>query len=459
MNEFVAIAAVMVAISLIVVLPPLLRGRAAGRVDRVRTNLAILKDQLAELERDRAAGQLAEDRYAEIRAELERRAIEETTTDAAAPAAAASARRGAPRWAAALAVALLLPVVAGFGYWRFGDAGAFNPLIAQSPAGGDDAHGLTPERIAGMIGSLEERLKREPDNVNGWATLARTYYSQRRFAEATRAYAKLAELVPDNADILADYADALAMERGRRIAGEPLALVNKALALDPTQWKALAMAGTEAFDRKDYPGAVAYWEKLRASLPAEAPIAQQIGASIAEARQLGGMPPAPLAQGEAKAALPRDHPPIAAAPSGGPGSVAGKAAPSPGTAAAGKAAPGAAAAGASTVGGTVALGADLKGKVAPGDRVFIFARPAQGSRMPLALTSLQVKDLPARFNLDDSMAMAPGMTLSSVAEVIVGARVSRSGQPMPQAGDLEGLSQPVKPGARDVTIVIDRVVP
>jgi cytochrome c-type biogenesis protein CcmH len=107
------------------------------------------------------------------------------------------------------------------------------------------------------------------------------------------------------------------------------------------------------------------------------------------------------------------------------------------------------------VGGTVTLSADLRAKVAPEDSVIIFARPADGSRMPLALTRVQAKDLPKTFSLDDSMAMSPEMTLSKFGEVVVGARVSKSGSPMPQKGDLEGLSKPVKVGRGDVAVTID----
>jgi cytochrome c-type biogenesis protein CcmH len=316
----------------------------------------------------------------------------------------------------------------------------------------DDGHAMAPEQIEKMLGALKERLAREPDNANGWATLARTYYSMGRFGEAADAYGKLVKLVPDNADILADYADSLAMARGRQLAGEPMALIAKALKLDPTQWKALAMAGTEAFERRDFQAAVDYWERLQTTLPPDAPIAQQIARSIADARVAGKMPPAPVAQNTApgSAGLPPDHPPRVSRAPGAAASEAGKGgAPAP-----------AAAAGKASVGGTIEIGGDLKGKAGPNDRVFIFARPADGSRMPLALTSVQVKDLPARFTLDETMAMSPNLTLANATtEVVIGARVSKSGSPMPNPGDLEGLSRPVKVGARDVNVRIDRVLP
>ena len=111
-----------------------------------------------------------------------------------------------------------------------------------------------------------------------------------------------------------------------------------------------------------------------------------------------------------------------------------------------------------SVGGTIQLADAIRAKAAPTDTVFIFARPAEGSRMPLALTSMKVSELPAKFTLDDSMAPSE-MKLSTAASVIVGARISKTGRPMPASGDLEGLSKPVAVGSKDVAITIDRVLP
>jgi cytochrome c-type biogenesis protein CcmH len=249
--------------------------------------------------------------------------------------------------------------------------------------------------------------------------------------------------VPDNADLLADYADALAMSQGRDLSGRPMELVQAALKVDPNQWKALAMAGTAAFDRKDYKGAVAYWERLRDSQEPDSPIVKSIASSIDEARRLGGMPPGVAAASAPQKAAPGS--PMAAAPKAeAPKSEAGK---------------GATAATVTTVGGTVNLSDAIKAKVAPTDTVFIFARAAEGSRMPLALTQVKVSELPARFTLDDTMAMSKDMKLSSVPMIVVGARVSKSGRPMPSSGDLEGLSKPVAVGTKDVAVTIDRVLP
>jgi len=286
MITFIALAIALVALAMAFVLLPLLRNRAGGDIDRASANLGILKDQLAELENDHRRGSVSDAHYAEAKAELERRVLEEV--QAGQPAAGVR-HKGAVQ-AAAVTLALVLPIGSALIYARLGDPQAFGSARVQAA---DYGHAMAREQIEKMLGSLKERLAREPDNANGWATLARTYYSMGRFGEAADAYGKLVKLVPDNADILADYADSLAMARGRQLAGEPMALIAKALKLDPTQWKALAMAGTEAFERRDFQAAVDYWERLQTTLPPDAPIAQQIARSIADARVAGKMPPAP----------------------------------------------------------------------------------------------------------------------------------------------------------------------
>ncbi len=441
MTEFTLIAVVMTVIGLGWLLLPMLRSRRRGDIDRKRVNIGVLRDQLRELDADHQRGTVLPEQYTELRAELERRLIDETQAIEADAPVAAGASRGVKTSAAVVAVAL--PILAGVLYWRLGDYSALQ--IDQMVGQVNPDHGMSNQQITDLTKALEDRLAREPENPMGWATLARTYYSQRDFDKAARAYGKLADLVPQDAAVLADYADALAMTQGRKIEGRPLELVNKALAIEPTQWKALAMAGTAAFGRKDYKGAVTYWETLARTLPADSPMVAQIGNSIAEARQLGGMKPAQ------PGAL---VPPVAQAGAGKSAGAKGDT----GKSNAGKADAGKAAAAAS-VSGTVNLSPELRAKVAPTDAVFIFARPAEGPRMPLALTQVQVKDLPARFSLDDSMAMSPNFRLSGYEQVIVGARVSKTGRPMPAPGDLEGLSAAIKVGSGNVAVTIDKVLP
>jgi cytochrome c-type biogenesis protein CcmH len=220
-------------------------------------------------------------------------------------------------------------------------------------------------------------------------------------------------------------------------------LVQRALSIDPNQVKALALAGSEAFDRKDYGTAIGYWERAVKAGPPDPQFAQQVQAALTEARQLAGGGAAAAAPGgmaSAAAAEPPAAPPASAAS---------------GMASGGGAAP----PGGATVKGRVELAAALAAKAAPTDTLFVFARAAQGPRMPLALIKRSVKDLPLEFALDDSMAMMPNLKLSNFSSVVIGARVSKAGDAMPASGDLQGFSAPVKVGSSGVDVRIDQVVP
>lgn len=160
------------------------------------------------------------------------------------------------------------------------------PGSAPAPAGPRSAQATgAPEDAEEMAMRLAARLEREPQDANGWRTLARTWYVMARFPEAVAAYEKLAALGPLDADVLADYADATAMAQGSELTGAPMELVHRALALNPAQWKALSIAATDAFRRNDTPAAIAYWERALAAVPADSPMAESIRASLAEARR------------------------------------------------------------------------------------------------------------------------------------------------------------------------------
>jgi len=219
----------------------------------------------------------------------------------------------------------------------------------------------------------------------------------------------------------------LAMAQGRKLSGKPAELAARALTIDPNHKKALALAGTAALEANDLGGAIGYYRRLLAQLPEGSDDAKQITAIIAkvESAKSGGkgLPPS--------APAPERAPPPALASPGSNAAITGR----------------------------VEISAALAPKVAVTDTVFIFARAVEGSRMPLAILRIPAKELPKDFQLDDNMGMASGAKLSETPTVIVEARISKSGNAMPQAGDLSGRSGPVKPGASGVKVTIDQVVP
>ncbi len=390
MTLFWTLSALLAAGALALLLRPLLLRRMGGGVSSSAATVSIYRDQLRELDADSAADILAPEHYERARRELEARLLQ----DVEDPAAAVKARSGLR---VVVAVGAAIPVFAVALYLVTGNLRA---LDAQR------AHEVTAQRIEAMVERLAARLRQNPDDTDGWKLLGRSYLALGRPADAVNAYAKAAAQAPRDPQLLADFADALAMTHGRSLLGEPEKLVLRALEIDPGNLKALALAGTAAYDRKDYTAAAAYWQRMIPLVAPDSEDARAIRANIDEARALAG-------QGDAK-------------PTG--------------------------------LRGVVHLAPKLKEKIAPDDTVFIFARAASGPPMPLAVMRARARDLPVSFALDDSMAMAPSLRLSGFARVVIGARVSKSASAAPQPGDLQGASAPVANDAAGVTVVIDTVV-
>src|SRR5262245_61418233 len=401
MTLFVVVGVLLVAGALLFVVPPLVRRATRASASRDDVNTAVYRDQLRELDADLRAGTLASDQGDKARAEIEARLI--------ADLGSSEARTGSPRnaLATALALGLAVPICALLVYLSVGNPGMLAPQADQ----GAGPHGMSAQQFEALVERLATRMKERPDDAEGWMMLGRSYAVMGRFREASAAYARAAALVPDDALLLADYADALAMAQGRTLQGEPEKILKRALAADPNNLKALLLAGTAAFDRNDRAGAVRLWQRALLLLPEGSDAAEGVRASIAEA---GGS--------TAKTQIAK------------PAQAGGR------------------------VSGVVKLDPKLAAKVAPDDTVFIFARAAEGPRMPLAILRRQGRDLPLSFSLDDSMAMAPQMKLSAFPLVIVGAHVSKNANATASPGDLQGLSATVRVGATDVAVTIDSEV-
>lgn len=425
MTLFIALSIALTLLSLVLLTRPLWRRAAPAVADAAGQ----ARQQLQQLEALRASGALDDAAFAQARERIERQ------LGAAVVAPADGTQRPMPRGlVAGLAVFVLVVVAAG--YVGIGAPVALDPaaVAAQAPQGG--GHSVTMEQIEGMAEKLAVRLKEQPDDPEGWAMLGRSYAVLGKHDKAVPAFKQAMTLRPGDAVLIADYADALAVMNGRSLEGEPSALIEQALKVDPNNLKALSLAGTAAFYRRDYALALRHWEKMTTIDPSS-PFVQQIQGGIDEARKLmagnGAAPaapsasPAPPAQ-VAQAAQATTQTPAAAGASG------------------------------AAVSGVVSLAPALAAKADPQDTVFVFARATEGPRMPLAILRKQVKDLPISFTLDDSMAMTPAAKLSSARQVVIGARISKRGDATAQPGDLQGLSAPVAPGASGLKVEISQVV-
>jgi cytochrome c-type biogenesis protein CcmH len=426
---FWLIVSTMTVLVLGLLLWPLLKRTVAVTGEQEKT-LSIYRQQFAELGQDRANGVLTDELYEQARRELERRLLEETGSTEPTPKIARQQMLGRP---VALALAIIVPTASGLLYWQLG-----NPLAMTEPpasslsaqAGGEDgspfADGLGP-----LVERLKQKMEQNPNDGTGWALLARSYMGMGRHAEAALAYENATKLIPDDAQLLADYADAMGVLHGRKLEGRPEALIQQALKIDPRNVKALMLAGTVAFNRNNFARAAKDWELARANLPADVDpeMTQQLVAAIEEAKShLSG------GQGMVSANTEYTEPVAPVQPAKQAGQPR-------------------------AIRGTVTMSPSLASKGSATDTLFVFAREMSGPPMPVAIVRATKRDLPFTFQLDDSTSPMPSRKLSSAGPVVIVARLSKSGQAMPQSGDLEGTSQPIQSGVDGITVVIDHERP
>jgi cytochrome c-type biogenesis protein CcmH len=378
---------------------------------RVNPRVETLRRQLRDLKALHDDGSLAAEAHDRARAPLERELVDLVTggADVAGP--------GTPRPSTALSLGLFAAVLAlavgGYSVTGSPEHAGHRPssVSSTSTISTDSPDPVTDQQVAELVEQVAQRVKERPDDATGWALLARAYSAMGRQSDAIPAFQRALSLAPQDASLMADFADALAAQNNGQFDPESLALIEQALTLEPGNIKALALAGSAAYDRRDYATAVRLWSQIETALPADSPMLPQLRSSIAQARQLGGVPEVAAATAD-------------------PAAVSGR----------------------------ITLAPELQARTSPGDTVFIVARAAEGPRMPLAVLRKRVSDLPLDFKLDDSMAMAPNARISDHPRVIVSARISKSGQAAPAAGDLAGQSEAVVPGADNVAVRISEVV-
>lgn len=416
-------AVVCVLIALAFVLPALMRARAGtGKAARRDVNIAVYRDQMREMEADRANGLLSEAQYQIAKLELEARLADDALTldETPVPVRVGSRRLG-------YTLGAVLPVAAfGLYFWlgnptsliAIADAqpGAAHPAMASAPG----EHDFTK-----MIQQVEEKTKANPNDGEAWSMLAKTFAAMERWPGALRAYEKAIKLLPQEASVLSGYAEALAVANNRVLTGKPMELIQKALEIDPEDMKGLELAGINAYQEQDFAQASYFFKRLHKVLPPESPYAQDILAAQKETER--------LAQAGMTGLDNLVNPPPA---NDKTASIAA----------------------AATIKGSIEIAPALKSRLAATDVLFLFARPGQ-SGPPVAAIRTSANKLPLEFELNDSMAMNPGNTLTQHKQVVLVARVSKSGNPMAQAGDFEGKVSGVKVGSKGVKLVIDQVVP
>lgn len=405
MTLFLICAALMLAAALGFVLPPLLR---------VAQPNAFTRKQLKALDDARTAGVLNDDEY-----EAKREALSATLAGVTTQFAP---RPRSTRFAT-IAIALLLPAAAILLYRYVGNPNALDPAALVAPAD----HGADMEQA---IAGLASKLQQDPNDAQGWTLLGRAYEATQRFAQARDALAHAHTLAADNADITVAYAEALALSTpSRRIEGEPRTLLEGVLKSNPDNERGLWLFGISDYQRGHYDEAIATWQHLLAVLPKDSDIVATVQHEIAQAE----------AERDGRTSSPAGD---SASPSAADVAAAEAPASTP------------------RLQVEVALDAKLRDRLAPDDVLFVYAKAAHGPPMPLAIQRLPANKLPASVTLTEAMGMLPNMKLSQFPQVIVGARISRSGNATPQSGDLQTVSAPLPVStSAPIKLTIDQVVP
>jgi cytochrome c-type biogenesis protein CcmH len=382
------------------------------QASQAKANAKVYRDQILDLDREHDSGHISDQEWQQSRDELSLRLLEDTS---AVDDPAAKAEKPAIWTAVVLAVALPLGSM-GLYTW-VGQPEALNPMAAKTPDQVD------PKDLAKMAQTLAEKLQAKPDNLQGWVMLGRTYRALENFDAALKAYDSALKLSADD-DLKLERIEIIAMQRQGQFEGEPWNVIREVLQRDPQHFGALLTAGSASYAEGKFADALKYWEQARKPLDANNPDLEGLENAIAAVRDRLGMPPARSS--------------LTASSTSSSTSVATSGL---------------------NVTGQVNLSASLKSKASPNDVVFIYATPANGDRMPLAIFKTTVSQLPLNFTLDDSSAMTPDRKLSAAGEVMVKVRVSKSGNAMPQSGDLSGSLGPVKVGAKGLKLEIKDQIP
>ncbi|HOY86929.1 MAG: c-type cytochrome biogenesis protein CcmI [Methylotenera sp.] len=401
---FLTAALLLIGMVLVMLIPALLRPQSTLNRDDNAQRREIFRAQFAEIEQDLASGVLDAAQYELAKTELERRMLDEVTSSPLAATVAKPDRR------LAVILVFLVPLTAFWLYVKIG-----NPEAIVNPTGAAmmDGKPMTQADVEGLLASLAAKLEKNPDDGAGWVLLGNSYVKIGKYAEAVKAYEQATKKITDNAQLYADYADALAATNDYKLEGLPVELANLALKIDARNIKAKMLLATAAYDRQDYKEAIALWEKIITELPKEAEIIPDIKAAIAKAQSLAGETKSTSVQKVAVNAGIR---------------------------------------------GTVRLSPALTKALDANATLFVFARAAQGAPMPIAIVRASAKDLPYQFQLDDTSAIMPSNKLSQADAVVVVARISKSGDAKPISGDLQGMSAVMKPVGENVEIEINEVL-
>ncbi|WP_275098382.1 c-type cytochrome biogenesis protein CcmI [Sedimenticola hydrogenitrophicus] len=412
MTLFWIITAAMIVVALAFIVPSLWRKSELRVSDRDKQNVVIARERLAELNNELAAGTLSDEEYEQTKLELEQTLLIDLE------AGDEAAQAGGPGKAGMLALlfsVLFVAVVTVSAYLYLGTPQLVDPAAMQAQQADQEL-----PSIEEMMTALVDRLKENPEDAEGWYLLGRTYMAVKDYQKAAFAFDKLNQLVSDQPSIMLALADALAMASGGDMQGRPAELIRKAVGLAPQDQTALWLAGMVEDQAGNHARALQHWGRLKPMLADDPESTQQVDRLMAAAqRKLAAAGPGEAVEQQVAAQPARQ-----------------------------------------VITARITLAAELAARVKPEESLFVYARALEGPKMPLAAVRLKVSDLPTTVQLNDGQAMVPGMNLSRFDQVVVGARISRSGNAIAASGDLLGEVSPVVvKGDAVVELVIDSVIP
>jgi len=410
MLSFWIICALLLIIALIIILPSLLAKQAPEDLDRKKINKAVFNKKLIELESDRENDLIDLEQYSIAKSDLQRSLIDDLEDHK--EVIFNRSNKILP-----IIVLLVLPVLAVFSYLKLN-----NGLISLDPEFESkmaSQQGQMPD-IGKAIVELEGKLKQDSNNLDGWIMLGRSYVVSKRFEDAVKAYGKANELSDGaNPDVLISYGEAKGLAAGNSFDESAMSLFAKALKISPNNERGLWYAGLASYQLQNYKASVEYLEKLLLQVPSDqADVRVALVKYLKDAKQKTGIEVVEEATTKVESNSK------------------------------------------SNITVNVTLSDELLKKYVKSDTLFIYARAMNGPKMPLALVKMTAGDLPTTVTLDDSISMMPSMTLSSMGQVEVIARISKSGQAIRQSGDIFGSVKSVKTDQSEtVDVVISELVP
>ena len=398
MASFFIPAFLLLALVLLLLLRPFIFSGKGEGTSRRQMNAAIYREELEKLAAEHAAGTIDAQEYEISHAEMRQRLFQDTNEEDDKAVMGSSKK-------VVIGLCLFIAILSSGLYFSLGDVLRVSQKNEQQP--------MTQVGVEKMVAEFALKMEADPTNLKGWAMLGRSYRMLGRNEDAAKSFSRAGQLINEDPELLAEYADTLVALANGNFAGKPLQLINQALKLDPNNLLALWLSGTASFNNGDYKSAVQTWEKLAQQLPPGSEEARTIESSIAEARSKGG--------------LAGTNTNINTAVANGKG-----------------------------VSGKIEISAELKSKVKSGDVLMVIARQP-GERMPVAVLRVPATAFPMNFALTDALAMNPSAPISKLSDVSIEVRISKTGMAKAEAGDLISSVQTVKVGSNQVKLLVDQV--